>query len=88
MLRRLIPILPFLLPFIAFGIYVLVARWAQLKHGPTWDRAPWVWLTIIGLGLVIVTLVALALVGDGNIGGTYIPDRFEDGRIVPGEIRR
>ncbi len=87
MLRRLIPILPFLLPFIAFGIYVLIARWRDARGGPRWENAPWVWLVSAGLVLVILSLVGLALVGDGNIDGTYIPGRFEDGRIVPGEIR-
>jgi hypothetical protein len=87
MLKRLIPFLPFLLPFIAFGIYVLVARWRDAQGKPSWEEAPWAWLAIVGLAFVIVTLVGLALIGDGNIAGTYIPDRFEDGRIVPGEIR-
>lgn len=76
-------LLPFLLPFIGFFAYrFLVTRGQALL-----DHTPWFVLTLVGLGLVIATLLSLALSGGGRPGFDYVPPRFEGGRVVPGEIR-
>ncbi len=76
-------LLPFLLPFIGFFSYRLLVTRGQflLRH------TPWFVLCLAGLGLVIVTLLTLALSGGWQVGGDYAPPRLEGGQIVPGEVR-
>jgi hypothetical protein len=76
-------ILPFLLPFIGFFTYRLLVT----RGRPLLENTPWFVLSTAGLGLVIVSLVTLALAGGWDHSGDYVPPRFEDGRIVPGEVR-
>ncbi len=90
MLRRTIAFLPFLAPFVLYGIYYLLVRRRALASGgtaPSLSEAPWVWLVIAGFILLVVSLVVFAIYDGSDIGGSYVPSRFEDGRIVPGEIK-
>ena len=90
MLKKFISLIPLLLPFAAYAIYIILARRRMAKHGgaaPSWETAPWVWLAIVGVALFIATLVGLALIDDGNIDEAYEPARIEDGRIVTPEER-
>ena len=48
--------------------------------------APWVWLGAGGVALAAVLLTILALTSGGPTDSTYKPARFEDGRVVPGDI--
>jgi hypothetical protein len=76
-------VLPFLAPFILFGLYrLLVTRGRAVL-----ERTPWFLLTVSGIVLACGSLVALALVGGDPPGGSYVPPRIEDGRIVPGEVK-
>ncbi len=58
-------VLPFVAPFVVYAIWLAWARRKARTSGagaaPEWGDAPWTWLIISGLGLVIVGLVALAL---------------------------
>jgi hypothetical protein len=90
MFRKLIQFLPFLLPFVAWGLYMVLARSrARSKQTgqPAWQDTPWAWLTIAGLVLFIAGMIGVALMEEGNTEGTYIPPRLEDGRIVPSDVR-
>ena len=89
MLRRTIAFLPFLLPFVAYGLYFLLARRRARADGtlaPSLVDAPWVWIVMTGLALLVVSLVVFAVTDGSDISGTYVPSRIEDGRIVPGEF--
>jgi heme A synthase len=80
--RIIVHLLPFLLPFLLYGLYIWHAKRSG-REGP--EAAPWFWLAAIGLLLVILGFV----VWGGYFGesvGPYAPARFEDGRIVPGRI--
>ncbi len=77
-------ILPFLLPFVGFFTY----RYLVTRGQPLLQSTPWFVLSAAGLALVSVSLVTLALTGGWERGGDYVPPRIEDGRIVPGEVRR
>jgi hypothetical protein len=76
----------FLAPFAAFALLALVRRKA-VSLGLFRDEAPVMELAIAGLVLVIVSLLGLAAFHDGSAGGSYVPDRFENGRVVPGRIQ-
>ena len=76
-------VLPFLAPFLAFGLYrLLVTRGRGFL-----DRMPWFMLTAVGILLACASLVSLAFIGGDEPGGAYVPSRIEDGRIVPGEVK-
>lgn len=90
MLRRTIAFLPFLAPFVIYGFYYLLMRRRALAGGgtaPSLSEAPWIWLVIVGCVLLIASLVVFAIYDGSDIVGSYVPSRFEDGRIVPGEIK-
>ena len=85
MLRKILQYVPFFLPFIGYGIYVIVAR--VTGRDATWRGAPWLWLTAAGLILTALSLLAFwALEPRVGIGGDYVPPRFEGGRVQPGHI--
>lgn len=76
----------FLLPFVAFALILFVRRKA-MSVDIFREHAPLVELVIGGLILVIVSLLALATFEQGSPTGTYVPDRFENGRLVPGHLQ-
>ncbi len=89
MLRRAIAFLPFLAPFVIYGFYYLLMRRRALAGGgtaPSLAEAPWVWLVIAGCVLLVTSLVVFAIFDGSDVGGSYVPSRFEGGKIVPGEI--
>jgi hypothetical protein len=76
-------VLPFLAPFAAYGAYRLL-----VTHGRVFlDRTPWCVLTMAGLALACLGIASMAFVGGAPPGGTYVPSRIENGRIVPGEVK-
>lgn len=88
MIRNLLfHVLPFLLPFVIYGVYLLLARRAE-RQGVDLRHAPWYWLTAVGLLLCIASFFGLALIESGGDAGSYVPARLVDGEIVPGTIER
>jgi len=84
-LRKILQYVPFFLPFIGYGIYVIVARFTG--RDASWRGAPWLWLTAAGLFLTAVALIAFwALEPRAGTDGDYVPPRFEDGRVQPGRV--
>ena len=81
-------VLPLLVPFVIYGAWLALsrskARPAGADAAPEWREAPWTWLLIAGLGLLIASLVGLALLGGDPPGKTYVAPQFIDGEIVPG----
>lgn len=78
----------FLLPFAVWWV------WARLRRAPATEGeavALPVWpitrLATIGAVLVGLSLIGLSLFHQGSAEGTYVPDRFENGRLVPGYIK-
>ncbi len=69
-------VLPILLPFIVYGVWLALARRKAQSASmagaaaPVWRDAPWTWLLIAGLGLACVGLVALALTGGTTFDGS------------------
>ena len=90
MLRKfLVYAIPFLLPFALYAVWLAVSRRKALaaRQGtlPGWRAAPWSWLAVTGVGLLILSFIAVALMTGDEPGGTYTPPRYIDGKVVPAE---
>lgn len=85
-MRQLLLLLPFLLPFAGYAVFVLLDKRAEAA-GRTFADTPWTWLTSGGLLLVALSLLVLALLQEGGTGESYAPAELRDGRIVPGQVR-
>jgi drug/metabolite transporter (DMT)-like permease len=87
----------YLLPLILPTFCYLLWNWIQMRRSlagkrpepaPSFAETPWLILAGAGVSLLVVTLLALALAGDaGKPGSTYVPPRFEGGKVVPAETR-
>jgi hypothetical protein len=86
MLRKILPFLPLIFPFLAYAIYMVIAS-MRTAGGPKWEDTPWVWLSIIGMVLFIATLIGFALLTGDDIAGTFISPRLENGKIIPAEVQ-
>ena len=65
MIRKLLyTLLPFLVPFVLYGFYV-VATWRARKRDALFNDAPWYWLFVSGLLLCIFGLLYLWYSGQG-----------------------
>ncbi len=76
--------IPFLLPFLAYGLWIGLGRLRRHGQQQGWREAPWMWLTIVGVVLLIASLFIVRFTTVDSIEGDYTPARLEDGRIVPG----
>ena len=87
----------YLLPLIIPALLYLVWNWLQLRRTmagkrpeppPSFAETPWLILAGAGVSLLMVTLLALALSGDGGVpGSTYVPPHMDDGKLIPGQTR-
>jgi hypothetical protein len=49
--------------------------------------APFIWLALVGAGLVFAVLLLFGSVSTSNPNGTYEPAVYKDGKVVPGRIK-
>jgi hypothetical protein len=77
-------VVPLLLPTVA---YVLWARYARQHTLADLRRGPWIWLVGAGLVLVAASAAVWIAVEHQPPGSTYVPPRFEDGKLVPGHFQ-
>jgi hypothetical protein len=84
MLRVLLQyLLPLLLPFLIYAVYVTLAQ----GRVPSWlDLNPRQWAMLGGTGLTLLTisLVTWSLLSGSPPDERYIPPHVENGEIVPG----
>ncbi|MCK2054374.1 DUF6111 family protein [Methylobacterium sp. 37f] len=85
MIRRVLEeFLIFLSPFLVFALFLAITG------RKPYDRAHWTGqafrLTLAGLGLVILSLVAIGLFSERHRGG-YVPPHLENGQVVPGRFQ-
>jgi hypothetical protein len=77
-------LLLFLLPFVAYGIFLLATRKGVLDAG-SWPLPRLAWLTIGALVLMIGGFFALATFIGAPPDSIYIPAHIdENGNLVPG----
>jgi heme/copper-type cytochrome/quinol oxidase subunit 1 len=74
----------FLLPFVLFGAYLVILRRNALAWS-SWSKQSF-WLTIAGLVMVILSLVATGLFSERQTGA-FVPTHIENGRVVPGQFQ-
>ena len=88
-MRQLLTIvLPIVLPILVYWLYITMARHkAQRVEGgdelPGWDRAPWAWILLAGVVLMIATLVVFRLQSGVQPDVKLEPPRLIDGQVVP-----
>jgi hypothetical protein len=78
-------ILLFLLPTVAYVIYVVATRGDNRKG--ILDEAPLGWLMLAGSALVLAVLATYGSDTRGKPGQVYVPPSMKDGRIEPGQIK-
>lgn len=79
-------ILLFLMPTLAYLVYVLVTRPEQRNGVAVFDDAPLIWLFAAGAALLLITLMFFSTTTGGKPGQSYTPPSIKDGRITPGHI--
>lgn len=55
--------------------------------GHVLSDAPFIWLALIGAGLVFAVLALYGSISTSNPDGRYEPAVYKDGKIVPGQIK-
>ena len=85
MSRILFQTVLFLLPFLAYGLWLRLSGrgWRAPER---WRGVPLVWLVAAGVILTLASFVALALTSGGSPRAVYVPAHMEDGVFVPGRI--
>ena len=88
-MRYLLPVLLVAVPLISYVVWYRLARDAALRRRegtlPQWRDAPWSWIVIATLAVLVAATLGLAAI-DRNAPGVYVPARFEDGQVVPGRV--
>lgn len=74
----------FLLPFACYTAWLYLTK--KNKDPKSWTRGPVAWLTLAGLALAIVAMVAVAFLGKSPEGTEYIPSELRDGVFIPGRF--
>jgi heme A synthase len=82
-------LIPFLVPLAAYLVWAWYRIAHAKKHGgeaPVIEKGPLPWLLLAGAVLTLVLMGTTALLRGGDPDATYVPPRYEDGRIVPGRM--
>ncbi len=95
-------VLPLVLPTALYLLWLRVAHWLPGGSPPgspagstpgsppgetvQWAALPWVWLAAAGALLLALMLFVVTVHFGTSQPGTYVPPRWENGRIVPGHI--
>ena len=74
-------------------VYILWRTFAPRRVGGSeaiqagqWERLPWLWLSVAGVVLLVITLGWLAMIDGGAPDARYQPPTMIDGRIEPGRM--
>jgi hypothetical protein len=68
---------------------VLYLIWLRLSQGGfVWRLVPLLWAAGAGAVLLALVLFTVTVHFGSSVGGTYVPPRWRDGRIVPGHIEQ
>ena len=81
-------VLPLLLPTAVYLVWMRLAHWSQQGEGGKmrWAALPWLWLAGAGALLLALVLFVVTVHFGTSTPGTYVPPRWEGGKIVPGHV--
>jgi hypothetical protein len=88
-------VLPLLAPTALYLVWLRVARWPAEgssegapagEAGLRWAAMPWIWLAAAGAALLALVLFVVTVHFGTAQPGTYVPPRWEGGKIIPGHI--
>ncbi|MGC2414518.1 MAG: DUF6111 family protein [Stellaceae bacterium] len=87
-------VLPLVLPTALYLVWLRVAHWPRagssegspVDESVRWAALPWVWLAAAGAALLALVLFVVTVHFGTSQPGTYVPPRWENGRVVPGHI--
>src|SRR5262249_3464516 len=79
-------VLPLLLPTALYLVWLRVAHRSREDGAVRWAALPWIWLAGAGPMLLALVLFVVTVPFGTGAPGTYVPARWEDGRIVPGHV--
>lgn len=83
MRQALSVLLPLLAPTLIY-IYLKTRQGTPISIAAR--NAPWIWLTGGGVLLAAAILATVALTSGEPTDSVYRPARFEDGKVVPGDV--
>lgn len=87
MIRTIVfSLLAIVLPFVAYLFWLRFERWRE-RLPPEQRPLPWVPLLAVGIALAIMVVLGQALLGGAPAGTDYVPARFENGQLVPGQFQ-
>jgi hypothetical protein len=78
-------VLPLVLPLVLFVLWRALRIDKALPHW--FAEVPWVTLLACGVVLSGLTLTAWSLLDRHPVDANYVPPRFEDGKVIPGEFK-
>lgn len=77
-------ILLFLLPFLCYALYLRLTKKESRRY---WIDAPRYWLVVAGFVCSLIGFGVLALINNNPTGGVYVPAHYENGKLIPGQIK-
>jgi hypothetical protein len=77
----------FLAPFAAYALFLWATR-AGVLEPKSWRLATVGWLTVAAFGLMIGSFVLIAQFSGAPPGSTYVPAHMDNGKFVPGAMKR
>lgn len=83
----LLNIVLFFSPLALYAIYFYVSERNRNAVVIAWNQMPLARLLQAGMLLIIIGMLITAYIGGDDAGGTYVPARMENGRLVPGEVQ-
>jgi hypothetical protein len=83
----LIDIALFLTPFVLYAAFLFATR-AGVLHPESWPLRVLISLTLTALVLLFASSIYLAQRSGAPAGSDYVPPHMENGKLVPGQIKR
>jgi hypothetical protein len=76
----------FLIPFAAYAGFLWATR-TGIFDSSAWSVGRLAWLVAAAVTLMIAGFVAVAELSGAPPGSTYVPARFENGKVSPGQAK-
>lgn len=80
-------IILFIMPFVLYVVFLWATN-AGVLHPDSWPLSRIVWLAIVALLLVVGSFLYFAHFSGAPVGSEYVPAHIEDGKFVPGTIKK